>query len=173
MGSSIFLYIRQLEILVFFSGYPLVYYLVRFFSRNKTLKRLGKTELVSILPYAYALTGTLYVGFLIRNLYPDFSFENIRNQTQQSYLVIWAILSILFWIPAISRKHILCMLHSLVFFLLILKDLFVQLTGFNPDPNILKNDMKVYTVSIVLNLSAFIILVLFSLLFPIRKKIES
>ena len=173
MGSSIFLYVRQLEILVFFSGYPLVYYLVRFFFRNRTMKTPRKPEFVSILPFAYAMTGTLYIGFLIKNLYPDYSFENIRNQTQQSYLVFWAILSTLFWIPAISRKQILSMLHSLVFFLLILKDLFVQLTGFNPDPNILKNDMKVYTVSIVLNLMAFIVLVLLSLLFPIRKKIES
>jgi hypothetical protein len=171
--GSIFTYARQLEMLVFFSGYPLVYYLVRYIVRNTSLKKTGKPELVSILPYAYALTGALYIALLIKNLYPDYSLENIRNQTQQSYLVIWAILSILFWIPAISRKQILSMLHSLVFFLLILKDLFVQLTGFNPDPNILKNDMKVYTVSIVLNLSAFIILVLFSLLFPIRKKIES
>lgn len=173
MGSSIFTYVRQLEMLGFFSGYPLVYYFLRFLVRNRPLKISGKPDLVSILPYAYALTGTLYTGLLIKNLYPDYSSENIRHQIQQPYLVIWAILSLLFWIPAISRKQILSMFHSLVFFLLILKDLFVQLTGFNPDPNVLKNDMNVYTVSIVLNLLTIIILVLLSLLFPVRKKIQS
>ncbi len=170
MGSSIFVYIRQLEMLVFFSGYPLVYYLIRFFVRNKSLKLVGKRELVSILPYAYALIGTLYTSLLIKNLYDGYAVKNNTHQIQEPYLVIWALLSMLFWVPAISRRQILSILHSLVFFSLILKDLFVQLTGINPDPNILRNDMNVYSVSIFLNLSALILLTLFSLLFPVRKK---
>ena len=168
--GSIFVYIRQLEMLVFFSGYPLVYFLVRFLIRNTSFKLAGKAELISILPFAYALLGTLYAGLQVKNLFPVYTMENIRLRIQQPYMVIWALLSVLFWIPAISRRQILSILHSLVFFFVIIKDFFVQLTGFNPDRNILRNDMKVYTVSIIINLSAFILLVLLSFLFNFRKK---
>jgi hypothetical protein len=171
MGGSIFEYARQLEILVFFSGYPLIYYLVRFLTRNTSLKILQKRDFVSILPFAYALTGTIYAGLLIKDLYPDNNFENISHQIQLPYLTIWALLSVLFWIPDISRIHILSIIHSLVFFLIIVRDLFFQLTGYISDTSILKNDMKVYTSSVFLNLAAFIILCLLSFLPGFRKKL--
>jgi hypothetical protein len=149
---------EQLEMLVFFSGYPLVYYLVRFFTRHASLKNISTAALVSILPFAYALIGTIYLGLQLKNLYPFYTIENIRHRIQQPYLIFWALLSLLFWIPAISKKQLLSVYHSLVFFFIIVKDLYFQLAGLTSDRNILRNDMKLYTVSIFLNLAAFIIL---------------
>jgi hypothetical protein len=74
--------------------------------------------------------------------------------------MIWALLSLLFWIPAISKRQILSVLHSLIFFFIIVKDLYFQLAGLTSDQRILKNDMKLYTVSIFLNLAAFTVLFL-------------
>jgi hypothetical protein len=170
MGSSIFTYIQQLEMLAFFSGYPLVYYFVRFLARNASLKNIPGTGLVSILPFAYALMGTLYLGLQLNNLYPDYSIENIKHRIEQPGLQIWGFLSLLFWIPNLAKRQLLSILHSLVFFFMIIKDLFFQLTGFISDRNIVRNDMKVYTDSVVLNLAAFILLVLLSFLPPFRKK---
>ena len=172
MGSSIFMYVQQLEVLVFFSGYPLIYFLVRFLARNGYLKNVGGAGLVSMLTPAYALTGTLYLGFQLKNLYPDYSFENLRHQVQQPYLIIWAFLSTLFWIPAISKRQLLSVLHSLVFFFIIVKDLFFQLTGSISDRNILRNDMNVYTLSVALNAATFILIVVLSWLPPFRKKYQ-
>ena len=141
--------------LAFFSGYPMVYYLVRFFVRRASLKNVNAGALISILPVAYALIGTIYLGLQLINLYSVHTIENIRQRIQQPYLIFWALLSSLFWIPAISKRQILSVFHGLVFFFLIVKDLYFQLAGLNPDRNILRNDMKLYTVSIFLNLAAF------------------
>ena len=148
---------EQLGMLVFFSGYPLVYYLVRFFSRHVSLKNISAAELVSISPFAYALTGTLFLGLQLKNVYPDYTIENMRHRIQQPYLFIWALLSLLFWIPAISKRQILSVLHSLVFFFIIVRDLYYQLTGLNSERNILKNDMTVYTISIFAESGSFYI----------------
>lgn len=170
MGNDFIAYVQHLEMLAFFSGYPLIYYFVRFLFRKASSKNGRRSDIVSILPYAYALVGTLYLGLLLKNLYPDYTIENLQNRFQQPYLNIWAILSILFWIPAISRKQVLSVLHSLVFFFFIVRDLLLQLTGINHDTNIIKNDMRIYTVSIFLNLLSFFLLALLYFLFLFRKK---
>lgn len=170
MSNNFFTYIQHLEMLAFFSGYPLLYFLLRFVVRNISFINNRIVTPVSILPLAYALVGTLYLGLQLSNLYPDYSLENIQHRIQQPGLLVWALLSLLFWIPALAKQQIWTVLHSLVFFFLILKDLFFYLTRQIRDPDIIKNDMRVYTVSIFLNLAAYIFLFLFSFLIRFRKK---
>ena len=170
MGNSIFSYIQQLEVLVFFSGYPLVFVVVRFLAHNTSLKNFRRGAFVSILPFAYALIGTLYVCYLLMNLYPDYTIENVRHRIQQPYLITWALLSLLFWIPGISKKQILSVLHSLIFFFIIVRDLFFQLAGYTSDRNILRNDMKIYTMSVFLNLAAVVLVAVISFSAFFRKK---
>jgi len=169
MGNNLFTYVQRLEMLAFFSGYPLIYYLVRILARHAFFKYRWGAGLVSVLPFAYALTGTLFLGLQLVNLYPDYSIETVGHRIQQPYLHIWALLSVLFWIPAISKRQILSLLHSLVFFFILVKDLFFQFTGDIRDRDIIKNEMTVYTISIFLNLAAFIV-VLLSSLYNFRKK---
>ncbi len=170
MGNNFFIYVQHLEMLAFFSGYPLVYYLLRFATRNTSFKNSRGAVIVSILPFAYALVGTLYLGLQLSNLYPDFTLENLNRRIQQPVLLIWGLLSLLFWIPVVSKRQLLSILHSLVFFFLIVKDLFFYLTGQIRDSDIIKNDMRVYTVSIFLNLAAYTSVFLFSWLLRFRKK---
>lgn len=170
MGNDFIAYVQHLEMLAFFSGYPLIYYFVRFLFRNSSSKNGRWSDIVSILPYAYALVGTLYLGLLLKNLYPDYTIEKLQYRFQQPYLVIWGILSILFWIPTLARKQFFSILHSLVFFFFIVRDLSLQLMGISHDTNIIKNDMRIYTVSIFLNLLSFILLALLYFLFLFRKR---
>ena len=170
MGNNFFIYLQHLEMLAFFSGYPLVCYLLRFATRNTSFKNGKGTAIVSILPLAYALVGTLFLGLQLNNIYPDFTLENLNRRIQQPVLLIWGLLSLVFWIPAVSKRQLLSILHSLVFFFLIVKDLFFYLTGQIRDPDIIKNDMRVYTVSIFLNLAAATCIFLFSYLLRFRKK---
>jgi hypothetical protein len=163
MGDDFFSYLQQLELMAFFSAYPLVYAIVNVLtgnSKKETLKRLP-----SLLPYTYALVGTLYLGLQLKNLYPDYSLENIRSSIQQPLLSIWALLSLFFWIPALAKKPVISLLHSFVFFFFLLRDLFLQQFASAKDRNILRNDMKVYTDSLLLNLGAFAFIVLLSFLF--------
>ena len=170
MGSGFFTYLQELEMMAFFSGYPLVYLLVRVAAGNRMIKNKSNVKYLSLLPFAYALVGTLYLGLLLRNLHPDYSFQHIQLKIPQRFLAIWGLMSILFWIPPIARRTILSILHSLVFFALLLRDLFFQLTGMVSDKTIVQNDMKIYSVSLLLNLVAIILVSLISLLFGFRRK---
>lgn len=175
MDNSFFAYLQQLEMMTFFSGYPLIYAIILFIARNQQsdsyrIKNNFKSRVVSFLPFAYALMGTLYLGLQLKNLYPDYSIENIKLTMQRPYLITWGLLSILFWIPALGKKTVLSLIHSLVFFFFLVRDLFLQLSASSADKSIVRNDMKIYTISLLLNLGAFALIVLLSFLFTHQKK---
>lgn len=164
MDSPFFAYLQQLELMVFFSGYPLLYAATVFIASQRITKNNFTNRLVSVLPFAYALLGTLYLGFLLKILYPDYSIEHIDSIIQRPFLITWGLLSILFWIPALAKKKVLSLLHSLVFFFILLKDLVSQLFG-SHENSIIKNDMNVYTTSLLLNIGSLALMVLLSFLF--------
>jgi hypothetical protein len=165
MDQSFFAHLEQLELMGFFAGYPLVYAII-FLIAGKRRSRPAFTErLVSLLPYGYALTGTLYWGLLLKNNYPDYSWDLLISSQQEPYLRIWGLLAILFWIPVLARKPVFSLLHSLVFFFLLLKDLIIQMTSTSFDRHIIRNDMKVYTDSVLLNIGALAILVILTSLY--------
>lgn len=170
MNGSFFLYLQQLELIAFFSGYPLIYAIAFFIFGNKPLKNNFKSRIFSLLPFAYALVGTLYLGLQLKNLYPDYSIKNIQLTIQLPWLICWGILSILFWVPALAKKTVVSLVHSLVFFFFIVRDLFLQLPASTADNDIVRNDMKLYTDSLLLNLGAFALIVLISFLFSHYKK---
>jgi hypothetical protein len=168
MDSSFLAYLQRLEMMAFFSGYPLVFYLLRIVAGNKPLN--NRSSFISILPCAYALLGILYLGLLLKNLYPDYSVENIKLKMQTPFLIIWGLLSILFWIPSLRRQPVLSLLHSLIFFFFILRDILLHLFGLSADNLMVKNDMKIYTISIVLNLTSLALLAIIFFLFSRYKK---
>lgn len=168
MDSSFFVYLERLELISFFAAYPLIFTLVQVISNG--LKKNRLTQVFESLPYAYALVGTLYIGLQIRDLYPDFSLENIRLSVQLPLLKIWAILSLFFWLPVLARKPYISLLHSLVFFFLLAKDLFVQQTGSAPDKYIIKNDMNLFTDSLLINAGSLIFVFLISLFYSRVKR---
>ena len=165
MDNSFFAYLQQLELMAFFSGYPLIYAVILFFAGNRELRNNFKGKVVTLLPFAYALVGTLYLGLQLKNLYPDYSVEHIKLTIEQPYLILWGLLSVLFWIPALGKKTVLSLIHSLVFFFFLVRDLFLQFSTSYSDKNIVRNDMKIYTISLLLNIGAIAITVLVSLLF--------
>ena len=174
MGDSFFAYLQQLELIAFFSGYPLIYAATFSFFGKQQSKNNFKSTIVSLLPFAYALVGTLYLGLQLKNLYPDYSFENIKQTVQLPYLMAWGLLSILFWIPALGKKTILSLIHSLVFFFFLVKDIFLQLSSSTTGKDVIKNDMNLYTVSLLLNIGAIALIVLLTFLFSYyRKRLKS
>lgn len=170
MDNSFFAYLQQLEMLAFFSGYPLLYAVTRFIAGNKHWKNNFKTKLISLLPFAYALIGILYLGLQLKNLYPDYSFKNITISYQYPYLTAWGVLSILFLFPAFNKKHVLSLLHSFVFFFFLARDLFLHLIHTSTNKEVIKNDMKIYSDSLLLNLGAFAFIVFISFVFARFKK---
>jgi hypothetical protein len=165
MDNSFIAYIQRLETLAFFSGYPLIFAIMVFMGGGRGPAAGFRGRLVTFLPYSYALVGTLFIGLQLKNLYPDYSFENIKVTILESYLKIWGLLSLLFWIPALAKKPILSLMHSLVFFFFLAKDLFLHATQSPGDRNLIRNEMKIYTDSLILNLGTLICITLVYFLF--------
>jgi hypothetical protein len=172
MGNNFFAYLHRLELIAFFSGYPLIYTVIFFIAGTRRFNKNFKRKVVPLLPFAYALVGTCYLGLQLKKLYPDYSLENIARINQQPYLMIWALLSIFFWIPALAKKTVLSLLHSLVFFFLLAMDIFSQSSA-GTDNDTIKNDMRIHTVSLLLNLTAIAFVVLISFLYARHKKVKT
>ena len=161
--------------MAFFSGFPLLYAIVTFTAGYLQKKPELKKKLISLLPYSYAVVGSLYLGLQVKNLYPNYDLENIKNSILHPVLFLWSCISIFFWLPVINKKTVLSLLHSLVFFLILAKDLFsnfFQTT--DVDENMIRNDMNIYTDSLLLNAVVYLLMILISLLLiPLIKKIKS
>ena len=172
MDNSFIAYLQRLELISFFSGYSLIYTISTFITANRPLKILsGRFAL--LLPMAYAIVGALYLGFILDKLFPDYSITNIKLVIQQPYLIIFGLLANLFWIPAIAKKKVWSLIHSLFFVCFLVKDLFLQFITPSADNNLVRNDMKMYAVSILLNAVALLIVILGSFLFSRYKNVLS
>jgi hypothetical protein len=79
----------------------------------------------------------------------------------------WGLLSLFFWLPLFRNKPLISLLHSLVFFGLVARDIF-----FNPgkDSSLVKNNMKLYTDSLLLQSACFITILLIYFLVNVNKK---
>lgn len=158
MDQSIFSQLERLELMAFFSGYPLVYAIIFTIAGKAESRTKLRKRLIAVLPFAYALVGTLYLGLQIRNAHPDYNFRQLFTGLYYPYLKIWGLLAVIFWIPSLSRKPIFSLLHSLPFFYLLLHVLVVSL--FTPLQHKLsiRNDMKIYTDSILLTIVSVVVL---------------
>lgn len=173
MNGTFFEYLEQLQMIVFFSGYPLIYFAILFIAGKRESRTAFKKQMVALLPVGYAIVGTLYLGLLLRDLYPDYSMEHLRVALNFSILKMWGLCSLFFWIPFFKKRPVISLVHSLVFFLLIIKDFYLQLSSSVTDKDILKNDMKVYTDSMILNVSAYVVVMTIYFLISVLKKNKS
>lgn len=156
MTDGFLVYIERLGLITFFSGYPLVYALVHFVAgKNPETRSRFSSRLVRNLPLAYALAGTMYFLFWIREILIQSGIKNVEPGFNLSPLKVWALGAVLFWIPTLAKRPVVSLLHSLVFFILLFKDI---ITGFGSETgkDIVANDMKVYSISLVLNVLSLI-----------------
>jgi hypothetical protein len=164
MDNSFFAYMQQQEMVGFFSGYPLLFLLMLYLAGQLSATSRLRKILFSKVPYAYGLVGILFLGFELRKLYPDYSLTNIKSNLEVPWLTLWALLSLLFLIPAIAKKRALSLLHSLVFFFFIVKDLVLHLFSSSVSTDMVRNDMEIYGNSLLINLAAIAAILVASLL---------
>jgi hypothetical protein len=169
MGIDFFAYIERLELMAFFSGYPFIYLLVHIFSSTQFVKRIFHNRIELLLPVSYALVGLLYLGLLLKNLYPHYSLYNIQLSVHQPFFKIWGLLSILFFIPLFNRKTVFSFWHSLLFFFFFAGAI-IKETLMSNQNDAVKNGMHIYSISLLINLFAFIIICIFDF---IRSKMKS
>ena len=159
MDDSILIYFERLELMAFFSGYVAIYIFLNAFTNSKKT-RLSKTSkrLLSLLPYSYTLTAILFWGYVLRNLFPEYTVHHYLAQFNAPFWQLIALASILSWVPIFRKKGYYSLLHSLFFFGFLLIDFYYFIIG-NNGPELLQKDMKVFTDSLLLNLSTLIVIV--------------
>ena len=149
---------ERLQLLTIFSGYPLLYTFIHFIAGRKQQKQTPFSSLLlSSLSKVYAVMGSIFLLLWIREVVLQLGIKNMNLDLDATPLKIWALLACLFWIPALAARPVYSFLHSLVFFALFFKDL---ITGIQSpsEKDILSNNMKVYTVSLVLNFSCLLVI---------------
>ncbi len=160
--ESYFAYLERLELLGFFSGYALVFTICVWITGRPSERDPFKKRLIESLPYAYALTGSCYIGMILINAWPEVDGKLITT-LQEPWLRIWAMLALLFWLPPFSRNPVLSLLHSLVFFYFLVRDLLFYSVG-RMDKDFIGNDMKAYGDSLLIIVAALVfIFTLFTL----------
>ena len=155
--------------MTFFSAYPLLYVLVQAIASKSFIKNTLGYNIHKLVPFAYAFTGLLYLGLQLKNLYPDYSPAHVQSVAFNTWLQVWGLSSILFFIPFLSKKTIYSLLHSLVFFFFLVRDLYLNIVQ-AADKELLKIDMNIYTYSIAINFAAFFICMLFLIIFRLINK---
>jgi hypothetical protein len=157
MDNSFFAYLQRLELMAFFSGYAFLYAVV-FIILNSYFRKYA-TRVLSLLPISYGVCGLLYLGLQLRNLYPEVSLAQMKENLYQPFLVIWGLLSTAFLLPALHKRPFLSLLHSLVFFFFIARDLYTH-TFKTTNKEVVQNDMKVFTDSLLLNVASFVVVLI-------------
>jgi hypothetical protein len=110
------------------------------------------------------MAGLLFIGFEIRNMYPDLSPSHLLQRFQSPFLFFWGISTLLFWWKPIHKIPWISFLHSLVFFYFLIKDLIWQKGGGAPDEHLVRNNMHIYSTSLLLYFSLIIAFFLLSFL---------
>jgi hypothetical protein len=141
-------YIEKLELIAFFSAFPLVYLLVQILVRDILPQKTWLSNIFKRLPITYALVSFLFLGMKMNQMIQShFFYFNYSNLI--SYLEIWAYSGVLFFVPSIGSKPKWSLIHSIPFISLILFDIaafFLKKVG----NDVLQNEMRLYFTSTIL-----------------------
>lgn len=82
------------------------------------------------------------------------------EDTQLLFLKVFGLISLFFWLPVLFKKPVFSVLHSLVFFFLLIRDTIQHILNKAQDFSSRSNDLKIFTVSIALNIAANLVMLL-------------
>ena len=151
MDSDIFKYLARLEIMVFFAGYAILYAIVYFLGSEFRKKPKAIISLLQeLLPYGYAVTSTLFLGFIIKKIYIGYELGVPITKLDHPGLIVFGLSAVLFWLTPIRKFAVLSLIHSLVFFYFIPRDIVLNYS-IKQGNDLVKNDMSILTTSLLLH----------------------
>ena len=103
---------------IFFSGYPLLYFLVYLISRNRNMHDALSEKVFPLLPVTYAFVSTLFWILIFWTGRINFVVEKIASVALSSFIIAYSFSALLFWLPYFRKKTYASLLHSLPLFLL-------------------------------------------------------
>ena len=79
--------------MVFFVGYPIIYALVYFLVSEFRKKPKGIISLLQeMLPFGYAVTATLFLGFIIKKIYIGYELGVPVSKLDHPFLILFGFL---------------------------------------------------------------------------------
>lgn len=157
--NDLFIYIEQVELIAFFSGFPVIWILVKLIFERKSI---GAILLNRLLPLVYGVLAILYMGMKMdayrTNLFAGWIFGNYGH----ILLKCWAISAMFFLLSSQNKFFIrVVFYHSLVFYAILMKDL-VMFFNHTLSADLISNEWKMHLLSIALTaILAIIIYFLF------------
>lgn len=170
--NDFFAYLEKLELIAFFTGFPLIYFLVMAYKKPLLSSKYAFLKQVPChLSYGYALSVLLYVGMKV--------YQQVNNQEgfhvsnlfigDNKYYIIWAYAGLIFWLPFLKSKPILALLHSLVFFFLFLFFIYLYING-EAEKAVVTNSTQLYFYSILLHVFTLLFVTTLYFIFSRKKK---
>ena len=170
MNQPLAAYIEWIELMTFFPGYLIVFALVFLWAGRQGTKGMIRQKIMPLLPLSYALVATLYWGLILKNWYPGYEMTVIKASIYHPVIRAWGMLGVMCWIPYIYKRPFFSLLHSMVFFALLLRDLLLTSLDKTADNSSRNNDLKIYGASIAINLGALLVIIVLSVIIKRLRK---
>lgn len=160
MGEGFIAYIERIELIGFFSGYPVVLVLLNMLLKRRFSRQVLSMRIRSALPAVYPLLATLYTAMLIKSLYPSYTVQNLLNTFSITPLRIWAITALIFWLPYLKKRISILVVHSAVFLGLLGYDVWTNIRN-HATLEMLQNDIRIFGISILLSTVMLLLVTVF------------
>ena len=151
---DLFSYFEKLELIAFFSAFPMFYVLVHFVSNDLNIKKRWVANMPKTMPLTYAIITLLYLGMKIHQMFEVHSL-NLDWGNMLAYFKIWVVLGLLFFLPYFREKKSWSLLHSLPFTIIILVD-FARFYNHQVSQDYIHNEMRLYFTSFMIAMSVFV-----------------
>lgn len=145
---NLFVFLEKLELLAFFSAFPLYYYLVNVVASEFSFQKKWILALPSSITLVYGIITLLYIGMKVNQMFEIHLFKLEFNNTI-TYFKIWSSLGVLFFLPAMKVKSKWALFHSIPFTLWIVID-FILFYRSQVSRDIINNEMRLYFTSLLL-----------------------
>ena len=156
--DDLFFYIAKLELIAFFSAFPMFYFLIKEFNSRQNIEKyewIGEFS-VSIVS-VYVVLVLLYIGMILNQVYlqSSLSYPNFSNSIL--YLKCWIFLGILFLFTPFKLKPKWTLLHSLPFTIIVFID-FISFFLKETPIEVIRNEMQLYFMGFFASILLFLLL---------------
>lgn len=160
---DLLVYLEKLELLAFFSAFPLYYLLVHFITNELSIQKKWVKAMPNNITLVYAIVTLLYFGMKLNQIF-EMHVLNFDMHNYMHYFKIWALLGLVFFIPFFANKKKWVLFHSFPFIGIILVD-FVRFFFNGLSKDAINNEMRLYFTSLLLQTAITLILSFFKTIF--------
>ena len=164
--NNFFTYIDKLELIAFFSAFPLFYFLIiSFYTKPLTAKFKFLKSIPTLISNTYATMTVLYMGMKLNQLYLQNTFATIQIQYLTTIFILkcWTVFGFLFFFNFFRTKPLIALAHSSIYFLILFIDFF-QYYNRQIDIEVFHNEMRLYIIGFIAYITILSILLIIRLI---------